>query len=99
FIQINPALALEDKRDSSVYYYNKGTNLAILGKYELAIEFFNKAIKLNPKFSKIYNNKGLTLEKLGQYRLVLDAYNKALELDSINSEIQNNQKRLLKLIK
>ncbi|AFC72145.1 hypothetical protein ASQ44_05695 [Rickettsia rhipicephali] len=84
FIQINPALALEDKRDSSVYYHNKGTNLAI---------------ELNPKFSKIYNNKGLTLGKLGQYRLVLDAYNKALELDSINSEIQNNQKRLLKLIK
>ncbi|WP_331377238.1 tetratricopeptide repeat protein [Rickettsia rhipicephali] len=71
----------------------------MLGKYELAIEFFNKAIELNPKFSKIYNNKGLTLGKLGQYRLVLDAYNKALELDSINSEIQNNQKRLLKLIK
>ncbi|MFV0250437.1 MAG: tetratricopeptide repeat protein [Rickettsia aeschlimannii] len=86
-------MALEDKRDSSVYYYNKGTNLAILGKYELAI-------KSNPKFSKIYNNKGLTLEKLGQYRLVvLDAYNKTLELDSRNSEIQNNQKRLLKLIK
>ncbi|WP_392506168.1 tetratricopeptide repeat protein [Rickettsia sp. 2024-CO-Wats] len=92
FIHINPAVALEDKRDSSVYYHNKGTNLAILGKYELAIEF-------NPKFSKIYNNKGLTLEKLCQYRLALDAYNKALELDSINSEIQNNQKRLLKLIK
>ncbi|KJV61795.1 tetratricopeptide repeat protein [Rickettsia amblyommatis] len=72
-IQINPALALEDKRDSSVYYYNKGTNLAILGKYELAIE-------LNPKFSRIYNNKGLTLEKLGQYMLVFDAIIRHLNL-------------------
>ncbi|AFC69490.1 tetratricopeptide repeat protein [Rickettsia amblyommatis] len=79
-IQINPALALEDKRDSSVYYYNKGTNLAILGKYELAIEFFNKAIELNPKFSRIYNNKGLTLEKLGQYMLVFDAIIRHLNL-------------------
>ncbi|WP_082068316.1 tetratricopeptide repeat protein [Rickettsia endosymbiont of Ixodes pacificus] len=53
----------------------------LLGKYALALEACNKAIKLNPGYSKAYNNKGIALYYLGKYNLVLESYNKAIELD------------------
>ena len=41
-------------------YYNYANILKKLKKYKEAINFFNKAISLNPNFSEAYNNLGNT---------------------------------------
>ncbi len=62
-------------------WYNKGLALAKLGKYEEAIECFDKAIELNPNFAPAWNNKGVALAKLGKYEEAIKCYDKALEID------------------
>lgn len=52
--QASTVSALNNKADN---YYNEGVDLYKLGKYELALEAFNLAIRLNPKNSKAYNIK------------------------------------------
>ena len=52
---------LQPDNNSTIYaklWYAKGTALANLGKYEQAIECFDKAIKINPNEPKIWYAKG-----------------------------------------
>jgi tetratricopeptide (TPR) repeat protein len=52
------------------------------GKYQEAIEDFNKALELDPKFAKAYNNRGNAFHVQGKYQEAIEDYNKALELDT-----------------
>ena len=61
-------------------YFNHGLDLYYKGKYELALEAFNKAIELKPNYANAWHNKGVTLGTLGRNDDALQAYNKAIEL-------------------
>ena len=52
--------------------------------YESAIEDFNQAIRLNPKYSRAYNGRGLAYSGQGDYGRAIADYNESLRLN--NSE-------------
>ena len=47
----------------------------------LQIEYYTKAIGLNPQHAKAYNNRGLAYADKGNYDQAIDNYTKATELD------------------
>jgi len=66
----------------TAYYWNlRGMSLGQLGEDLNAIECFNKALELNPRFVMAWNNKGVSLGELGKHGEEIDCYNRALELD------------------
>ena len=60
---------------------NKGLALYNLGKYEEAIEWYDKVLKIDPNDVNALNNKGLALNNLGKYQEAIEWYDKALEID------------------
>jgi tetratricopeptide (TPR) repeat protein len=61
---------------------NEGDKLKTLGKYEEAIQCYDKAIELNPSNSAVYHNKGNALQVLGKNEAAIECYNQAIALDS-----------------
>jgi len=66
---------------------NKGTDLMFKGEHKKAIEFFKKAIDLNPEFSEAYYNWGICYERLGKHKEAIEMFKKTIELspDSANA--------------
>jgi len=65
-------------------------NIAFFIKFEQkdytgAIEYFNKAIELNPNFAYAYNNRGYAKMQLGDLSGARKDITKSLEMDSTNS--------------
>ena len=58
---------------------NRGAAKAHLGKHKEAIEDFNKAIKLDPKYASAWNNRGAAKADLGDHKEAIEDYNRALE--------------------
>lgn len=69
---------------SELEYNSKGIEFAKNGKYEEAINYFNKAINENPKFSKPYTNKGNIYRIQKNYEKAITFYSKSIEIDSLN---------------
>ncbi len=49
--------------------------------YEKAIEFYDKAIDINPKNAEAWNNKGYALYNLKKYDEAIKCYNNAIEIN------------------
>ena len=62
-----------------------------LGLYKKAIEYYDKAIELNPNYYEAYNNRGKTMKYSGKLQNALEDYTKAIELNSSYSEAYNNR--------
>lgn len=58
--------------------------------YEKAVEFYTKAIKLNPKDANIYNNRGWSYFLMKDYDKAILDFKTALTLDSTLSMSYNN---------
>jgi tetratricopeptide (TPR) repeat protein len=71
--------------------YNKGSALNNLGKYKEAIEYYDKALEIDPKFALTLYNKGNALYHLGKYNEAIECYDKALEIDPKNAYALNNR--------
>ncbi|MGB4811227.1 MAG: type IV pilus biogenesis/stability protein PilW [Methylophilaceae bacterium] len=66
----------------AVYYQQK--------QYEVALEEFNLAVKVDPKFALAYNGLGLVYADLGKTNEADAYFKKAIQLDPNNSESHNN---------
>jgi len=64
-------------------YYNRGTELGQLKRYEEAIADFNKAIEIYP-FDYVYGNRATAYYLLGSFRDALRDYNRAIAIDPEN---------------
>ncbi|OPZ89169.1 MAG: photosystem I assembly protein Ycf3 [Firmicutes bacterium ADurb.Bin419] len=62
-------------------YYNEGISLMESGNYSEAIQKFNKAIEINPNYSKYYYSKAVCFSNLGKYNDAIMLYDNALELN------------------
>ena len=61
-----------------------------LGKYEVAVEGYRRAITLKPDFEQAYSNLGISLYRLGKYQESITACNKAIELRPDFAEAHSN---------
>ena len=58
----------------------KGINFLDDGKYEEALDCFEKILVINPDDPDIWNKKGVALRSLGRYDEAIESFNKALEI-------------------
>jgi len=59
----------------------KGMSFLDDGKYEEALDCFEKILVSNPDNPDIWNKKGIALRSLGRYDEAIESFNKALEIN------------------
>ena len=72
-------------------YYNIGVYKAKLKDYNGAISSYNKAIELNPNYTKAYYNRGWSKDKLKDHYGAISDYIKAIELDPNYTDAYSNR--------
>jgi tetratricopeptide (TPR) repeat protein len=60
---------------------NRGTALGQVGKYQKAIECFDKAIEINPEDADAWYNRGEALGQVGKYQKAIECFDKAIEIN------------------
>jgi protein O-mannosyl-transferase len=89
YLHLGLALAEEGKIRDAVVQYSKGLSItpdfrilmvrgnsySSLGQYNLAIEDYNDAIRLNPDLSDAYYRRGSAYSALGQYQIAIADFN------------------------
>jgi tetratricopeptide (TPR) repeat protein len=71
------------KKDAQ-YWFDKGALVSTYGNNEAAIQYFHKAIVLDPDFSKAYFSQGVSYGQLGQYQKAIAQINMALQKEPQN---------------
>jgi tetratricopeptide (TPR) repeat protein len=66
---------VNEGRSASTQAYNKGVNLYNIGKYQEYIEYYDKALALDPNFVSALYNKGNALNDLERYQEAIEYYN------------------------
>lgn len=72
------------------YFCNRAAAHYNLGDYPAAIEDSQKAIAINPSYSKAYGRLGLALTSLKKHKEAKEAYLKALQLEPENETYKRN---------
>jgi tetratricopeptide (TPR) repeat protein len=62
-------------------YFTQGFNAQEKELYELAIEYYQQAIVIDPSYANAYNNMGTAYHELGNYQQALSCYQKAIAID------------------
>ena len=70
---------------------NKGAALYYQGKYDEAIQAYNKALEINPQFADAWSSKGNALNSLSKYDEAIQACDKAIEINPQFAEAWNNK--------
>jgi len=71
---------------------NKGIALIELGKYQEALEVFDKALEIDPRNGCALGNKGVVLINFNRYREALVIFDEILKVDSQNIKTLNNKR-------
>ena len=71
------------KKDAD-YWFNKGALVSTYGNNKAAVQYFQKAIALDPNFSRAYFSQGVSYGQLGQYPKAIAQINMALKLEPQN---------------
>jgi len=71
-------LPIENMKAKDFYY--KGNGYEIIKKYKNAIEAYDKAIELEPKYTIAYQNRGFVKIILKQYEEAINDFDKVIEL-------------------
>ncbi len=70
------------------YVFNKeGIEYAKNGRFQIAFESFNNAIKANPNFSNAYSNRGNIYRMQKKYDLAIKDYSRSIELNPENMDV------------
>lgn len=84
----NVVESVEESED--VIAYKKGIAQARVGKFKEAVEFYEEAISLNPKYAQVYHELGYALLKSGKFKESIEASNKAIALKPKNPKTYEN---------
>ena len=77
--------------NSADKYVTEGLSLDREGKYDEAIEAYNKAIELEPDSTDAWYNKGLTFAKQDNHEEAVKCFDKVLEKDNENASVWYNK--------
>lgn len=66
------------------YWFKKGALVSTYGNNKAAVQYFQKAIALNPNFSGAYFSQGVSYGQLGQYQEAIEKINRAIEMEPQN---------------
>jgi tetratricopeptide (TPR) repeat protein len=69
----------------------KADVLYIIGSYQEAIEYYDKALAANPKSDMALLSKGLVLDRLGRHAEAIEHYDRVLEINPTNIYVLNNK--------
>tara|TARA_B110000211_G_scaffold225123_1_gene276929 strand:+ start:479 stop:1357 length:879 start_codon:yes stop_codon:yes gene_type:complete len=72
---------LYDTKGAAILYNTKGAALAMLNRYQEAIDSYNQTIKLNPNYYEPHKNKFCPLYNLKRYQEALETCDKAIALE------------------
>jgi tetratricopeptide (TPR) repeat protein len=75
---------------SAEEYFTKGNNAYNNELYELAIEYYQKAIDINPNYADAYLNMGVAYYEQKNYPQAIQYYQKAIEINSNNAQAYYN---------
>jgi tetratricopeptide (TPR) repeat protein len=78
---------------SDSFWNNKGVVQTKLGKYNDAVECFDRALRVNPGVSNIWLNRGIALVKLEEYEEAMDCFDRALQLDKNNESAKRRRNK------
>ena len=86
---LNEKMASNEKLGAKSYtenkkaadFYSKGLDEAKKENTEKAVQYFEKAVKEDPKFAFAWDNLGLMYRKLENFDKAIEMYNKSLEID------------------
>lgn len=71
---------------NTIQLYNlQGASNARIEKNDAAIESYNQAIKINPKYADAHMNKGSVLQEKGELDAAIESFNKALSINLYHS--------------
>jgi|TARA_B100000809_G_C14654416_1_gene357198 Flp pilus assembly protein TadD len=51
------------------------------GKFDEALDFFERALILNQDDPDLWNSKGIILRSMGRYEEAMESFNKSLKID------------------
>ena len=93
-LQIQPQSLDEQDLWSDRYYpiavSNLGTIFEQKGELELAIEYYDKALKLKPDYGEVYYNLGNVFLQQGKLEAAIDSYKQALKIQPDYPQAHNN---------
>ncbi len=86
-------LLLDDskRRAEAQKWFNRAYDEVQGGNKETSIEYYNKAIELNPEHAYAYNNRGNAYRNLKEYEKAIRDYDKAIELNPEDAMAYNNR--------
>ena len=89
--------AIEIDSNDPILYSNRSLMHSNLNEFESALIDADKAIEINPNYSKAYLRRGKALEGLGRNEEALNTYHSGLEKDNNNVQLMDAIKKLEKI--
>jgi tetratricopeptide (TPR) repeat protein len=96
---LNKNLSEFEKQKNAINYYKIGNEYYFQNDYIKAIEFYTKAIKLNPINASYYYNRSVCYSWLKEYEKAIEDQSKAIKFDSNNALYYNNRGKYYQWLK
>ncbi len=89
---------LDDLWITALFLNNKGADELRAGHPDIAIRYFEDAVRLAPEFAAAWGNVGVARRRLGDIDGALQAYQRALAIEADNPTILNNLSSLYRAL-
>ena len=86
----------KDYPDNSLLLNIHGACYAALGKLDIAVQYYEKALSIKPDYAKAHYNLGIALQELGKLRDSVKSYENSIALEPENAQAHNNLSILLR---
>ena len=77
------------------FFTNRGDSYQFRGDLGAALDDYNAALRLDPKFALAYNNRAVLYRKMGERAKALADYEAALKLDPGNENAANGRRAMM----